>query len=171
MPAKLAVPRTAEELHAMDRERGRRYRTRHPGRTRESGRRWREKHPGETTRRVQDWNARHPGRMKATFKEWYTKPENAARVIARSKIAVKVRRARSQGAAGSHTQAQWLARVALHGWCCRYCRESLTPATLTMDHAIPLSRGGSEWPANLVPACGSCNSRKQRKTLREFLGV
>lgn len=33
----------------------------------------------------------------------------------------------------------------------------------TMDHVIPLARGGSHWPANLRPACVSCNSSKQDK--------
>jgi 5-methylcytosine-specific restriction endonuclease McrA len=33
-------------------------------------------------------------------------------------------------------------------------------ASWQVDHVIPLSRGGSNWPTNLVCACGQCNSRK-----------
>ncbi|KAJ4979986.1 hypothetical protein NE237_010766 [Protea cynaroides] len=47
---------------------------------------------------------------------------------------------------------------------CQYCssRESLT-----IDHVLPISRGGEwEWE-NLVTACAKCNSRKGQKTLEE----
>ncbi|XP_010276405.1 PREDICTED: uncharacterized protein LOC104611160 [Nelumbo nucifera] len=47
---------------------------------------------------------------------------------------------------------------------CQYCssRESLT-----IDHVLPVSRGG-EWKwENLVTACARCNSRKGQKTLEE----
>ncbi len=32
------------------------------------------------------------------------------------------------------------------------------------DHVIPLSRGGTHWPANLRPICKVCNSSKNAKT-------
>ena len=69
-------------------------------------------------------------------------------------------RARKRGAKGSHTAAQWLARVQFYGWRCVYCGKQLTMRTLTQDHRIPLKRGGTNFAANLVPACRSCNCRK-----------
>lgn len=75
----------------------------------------------------------------------------------------KVRRARMAGAKGNHTYSQWMMRVAFFGWKCRYCGAGLSSVTLTKDHQIPISRGGSEWPSNLVPACRSCNSAKGTK--------
>jgi 5-methylcytosine-specific restriction endonuclease McrA len=47
---------------------------------------------------------------------------------------------------------------------CSYCGGPFEE----VDHAIPLSRGGSNWPANLRPACKSCNRRKFTKTIWEF---
>ncbi|NAE18264.1 hypothetical protein GUJ16_13385 [Enterococcus hirae] len=32
-----------------------------------------------------------------------------------------------------------------------------------IDHVKPLSRGGSAWPANLRPACRTCNSKKRAR--------
>lgn len=87
----------------------------------------------------------------------------------RAREHVRARRGHRLNAAGSHTLEQWLARVQFYGWHCRYCRTELTEKTLTLDHAIPLSRGGSEWPANCLPACLSCNSQKHDQTLTEYL--
>lgn len=70
-------------------------------------------------------------------------------------------RARKRGSPGSHTFAEWMARVELHQWQCVYCCTSLTPKTLTKDHVVPLFRGGTDFAVNLVPACKSCNSAKR----------
>ena len=80
-----------------------------------------------------------------------------------------LRRTRERGAVGWYTRAQWMARVSFYGWKCYYCRVALTLKTLTRDHRIPLSRGGSAWPSNLVPACKKCNCSKHTRTEREFL--
>lgn len=44
---------------------------------------------------------------------------------------------------------------------CRYCfnRGQITAATV-LDHIIALSLGGSNDPANLAPACKTCNDAK-----------
>ena len=44
---------------------------------------------------------------------------------------------------------------------CFYC-EKITPAKqLTMDHKIPLTKGGLSMKSNLVPCCKSCNNQKK----------
>lgn len=60
-------------------------------------------------------------------------------------------------------------RVAFYGSQCAYCHVALQPDEITRDHRIPLARGGTNLPANLVPACRHCNSSKGGKTAREFL--
>jgi len=37
----------------------------------------------------------------------------------------------------------------------------------TLDHVIPIARGGTHFPANLRPSCRTCNSRKGAKALNE----
>ena len=44
---------------------------------------------------------------------------------------------------------------------CHYCGERFAPADLTMDHVVPLIRGGRSTKDNLVPACRECNRRKK----------
>jgi 5-methylcytosine-specific restriction endonuclease McrA len=73
------------------------------------------------------------------------------------------RQSRNRRAAGKHTAAQWRARVEMFCWQCAYCGTSLREQTLCKDHRIPLARGGTNWPSNLVPSCITCNSRKGAK--------
>lgn len=44
---------------------------------------------------------------------------------------------------------------------CYYCGLNVGPLNLTMDHVVPLVRGGKSIKINLVPACKECNSRKK----------
>lgn len=43
---------------------------------------------------------------------------------------------------------------------CVYCYEPLTQKTVTADHKIPKSKGGSNRKTNIVPCCVSCNQLK-----------
>ncbi|KAI3523197.1 hypothetical protein L1887_01255 [Cichorium endivia] len=54
--------------------------------------------------------------------------------------------------------------LARDNFTCQYCSSTMN---LTIDHVIPMSRGG-EWKwENLVTACLSCNSKKGHKTPEE----
>lgn len=44
---------------------------------------------------------------------------------------------------------------------CYYCGKPTKPADLTMDHIVPLTRGGRSSKANLAPACKDCNTKKK----------
>jgi len=44
---------------------------------------------------------------------------------------------------------------------CHYCGRKFAHADLTMDHLVPLARGGKSSKGNLVPACKDCNTRKK----------
>ena len=44
---------------------------------------------------------------------------------------------------------------------CGYCGAAVGARHLTMDHRVPLIRGGKSTKGNLVPACKSCNNQKK----------
>ncbi len=44
---------------------------------------------------------------------------------------------------------------------CYFCGRKFPPGELTMDHIVPLVRGGKSVKGNLVPACKDCNSKKK----------
>lgn len=44
---------------------------------------------------------------------------------------------------------------------CHYCGGSIAPKDLTLDHVVPLARGGRTTKGNCVPACKECNNQKK----------
>jgi len=55
--------------------------------------------------------------------------------------------------------AWWRRRIA--SGLCHYCRRAVGAKALTLDHVVPLVRGGRSIRANMVPACKDCNTKKQ----------
>jgi 5-methylcytosine-specific restriction enzyme A len=58
---------------------------------------------------------------------------------------------------------------------CHYCKGRFTPEELTMDHLLPVVRGGKSSKGNCVPCCKPCNNDKKYLTpaeqiLREMEG-
>lgn len=56
--------------------------------------------------------------------------------------------------------SQWWKRKRSNG-ICHYCGRQFKPAELTMDHLIPIVRGGKTTQGNVVPACKECNNKKK----------
>lgn len=50
---------------------------------------------------------------------------------------------------------------------CHYCGEQFPPEELTMDHIVPVVRGGKSNKGNIVPCCKPCNSEKKYLTPAE----
>lgn len=44
---------------------------------------------------------------------------------------------------------------------CFYCGRTFSPKELTMDHLVPLIRGGKSTKSNIVPCCKECNNKKK----------
>jgi 5-methylcytosine-specific restriction endonuclease McrA len=44
---------------------------------------------------------------------------------------------------------------------CYYCGRKTAFKDLTMDHLVPLARGGRSTRENLVPSCKKCNNKKK----------
>lgn len=63
------------------------------------------------------------------------------------------------------TPLEWLSIVEQFNHSCAYCG---TKHNLTMDHIVPISKGGKTTANNIIPACSSCNSSKQTKDVVEW---
>jgi 5-methylcytosine-specific restriction endonuclease McrA len=113
------------------------------------------------------WRASNPEKVRENSRRNYQ--ENIEREHARiakyriehpeiRKYSGMKRRARKSGASGRDyiTIALVDSRCEYYGHRCYLCGE---PAS-AIDHVKPLAKGGSQWPSNLRPICGLCNSRK-----------
>jgi len=52
-------------------------------------------------------------------------------------------------------------------FCCQYCSCKLNANTATLDHVLPVSRGGGDSWSNLVASCKKCNAKKSDRTPKE----
>jgi 5-methylcytosine-specific restriction protein A len=77
--------------------------------------------------------------------------------IAREKLKAKTLR-----------QSQWWRNKIAQGICV-YCQQTFAPDELTMDHIVPLARGGRSTKGNVVPCCKACNATKKYLTPAELL--
>lgn len=121
--------------------------------------------------KVREWRLANPERKRETSRAWHI----AHRVEDNKKAAENLRlhpewrhtgsvnrRAREMGAPGKMTTREWLAFCDAIGNRCMCCNRSVK---LTVDHVIPLSRGGTNGIENVQALCGRCNSRKSIKVI------
>lgn len=81
------------------------------------------------------------------------------------------RRARLSEAEGSHSVSDISAMIELQRGKCASCKIKLFKSgkkKYHIDHIMPLSRGGSNWPSNLQLLCPPCNLSKHAKDPMEW---
>lgn len=113
----------------------------------------------EHTRR---WRERNLDKVRAAEREY--RQNNREKVIADA----ETRRARMLNAEGSFTGHDVIALVRQFGRVCHYCGVTKLKR-FQVDHFIPLSRAGTNWPDNLVISCRSCNLAKGAKLPWEWM--
>ena len=123
-----------------------------------------------------NWNAENPERMAELQSRWLeeNREERREYVNAWAKLHPESaiirehrRRSRELSATGNYTKQEWNELVSDYGGRCAYCNQESDK--LTVDHVVPLSRGGTNDISNILPACRSCNSKKNNKSLLAFL--
>jgi len=116
------------------------------------------------------WAAKNPNKRSVYYKTWMERyPERVAakhaRRVKEGRFAESSqrRRARKNNAPNYAISARDLRRLSTAP--CFHCGSTKNP---TLDHLIPLSRGGSHGIGNLIPMCKSCNCTKHDKTFMEW---
>jgi hypothetical protein len=166
-----------------ERERNRRYRAKHPDEGREYSRQYNAKHPEEERERARRYRAKHPDEGREYSRRYRAEHAEERREYNRryrakhpdeGRVRRHKRRAFLQAAPGHHTAAdvrlQIRAQTDKRGrLICWWCDEPIE-GTYHEDHRIPLDRGGSNWPENIVIAHATCNLSKGAKLPWEFCG-
>lgn len=73
------------------------------------------------------------------------------------------RRARINGNGGTYTASEWVDLCKHYNNRCLCCNRS--DIELTVDHVVPVSRGGTNSIDNIQPLCTCCNLKKGTKTI------
>lgn len=84
---------------------------------------------------------------------------NLDRARLREQVRTNNYRARQYGVRGVLTLVEWVMRCAEFGNRCAECGEPET----TIDHIVPMERGGVNSIENIQPLCRACNRRKGRR--------
>lgn len=107
--------------------------------------------------------------VKAYQKDYSAEHRSSTRQYVR--VAKHRGRAARTEASGTWTRQGLIEKFTYHGWRCYLCHEPGTLETLEIDHRKPLSRGGTNWIANLAPCCTKCNQAKGKKTETEYRAI
>lgn len=109
----------------------------------------------------------NPEKIRERNRRYYERNKETCKL--NSKYQGIKRRARKHGAQGCFSVNDWNSKLKYHGYRCYIC--GIDGVMLTQDHKIPLARGGSNWIANIGPACDSCNKKKHQRTIKEYLNL
>lgn len=138
-------------------EKMREWRLKNPEKVKENDRRYRQNNPEAAYASQLKWrlnNQEHLRELHQSYakKNWESRYANKHR-----------HQARSRGREVDLVLRKEIKRM-YHSPCV-YCGAK---ERITLDHLIPLSRGGNHTIGNLAPACRSCNARKGTKLPIEF---
>lgn len=129
---------------------------------------WRKDNREQMNKIIGIWSKNHPEK-KAEYKEKRMKDKKRqARFLFVRREAEKLRRARKKGG-GTFRISEWRKIKKDCGYSCVICgaiEEYLIAETgigLTIDHIIPISKGGSNTKENIQPLCMRCNTLKNNK--------
>ncbi len=120
------------------------------------------------------WRSLNKEKIKASYKEYYETNKEKIKQLSRdwrknnpkrnleNNLKWRTRKLENGGTASYDKVAE---RVKMWGNLCWICKKP----SECIDHVIPVSKGGTGWPANLRPACKSCNSRKSAQDWRPWV--
>ena len=110
-------------------------------------------------RRSTEWGRKNKDKRRITKKRWALKNKEHINFLTKQRIY------RLKGAEGRIVKSDVDNLFETNNGKCYYCNIN---ASKSIDHVIPISRGGTNYLNNLVPVCISCNSKKGAKLLSEW---
>lgn len=154
----------------------RQHRKANPDSEREYQKRRRQEKPEQERERLKKWRAANPEKRKEQYRRNHERHRAERNADAKRRVKVlyqkhperwliasHARRARIAGSSGTFTTAEWEDLKAAHGHKCLSCGIAEPEIQLTVDHVVPLSKGGPNTIENIQPLCLSCNSTKKNE--------
>jgi 5-methylcytosine-specific restriction endonuclease McrA len=109
------------------------------------------------------YRAVRPEVYRRAARKWQQANPDAYQII-RSRADHK-RRSRLADAGPGITLAEWKAIKAAQGFRCLLCGMVEPLVKLTVDHVVPVSKGGRHEASNIQALCGPCNSHKRARVM------
>lgn len=134
----------------------RRWHREHKNKANAYARRWYRRNREQRRKYSQRYRKEHKAERAETYRRWARKnPDKLKANNAR-------RRARKAKASGTHSPRDIVLQYESQNGLCWWCGKPVGDS-YHIDHRIPLSRGGSDAPSNLVISCPECNHSKYNK--------
>lgn len=144
------------------------YRERNAEHIAEMKRDWRKRNPDKVKKHKSESQKRNRPSARARGKRWRENHPEESRALTMQHIA------RKKNALGKYTGDDIKRMYDEQEGQCIYCGIRLyldIPKDVHVDHIIPLSKGGTNYPENLYLACGECNQSKNNHDLAEWLAM
>jgi len=113
---------------------------------------WKAAHPERHAESRERYAATHHKEILESNKRWLDKRPAKRLEYRHRRRSLEVLAAGSGYTTAQHIEWRWQ----MYGGKCWICGGDADE----LDHVIPLTKGGSNWPANLRPACKHCNTKK-----------
>ena len=104
--------------------------------------------------RRRKWYQKNKKRVSAYNKWWRENNKEQFRMLRKNAL---IKRKRCLAGSPGVTITEWDEKLREYNHRCAYCG---VQGNMTMDHVVPLSKGGEHTIDNIVPACAPCNSSK-----------
>ncbi len=173
----------------------RKYAQTHPEKIRQNAKEWAKENPDKVRVMKRVWEKNNIPKRRRWGREYYQRNKSAClraaskwvlnnkekvRLIktkwsrnnrAKCRIGCVRYRARKAAATGSFTLPEWMEILSGHASCPRCCTPWSEIVKPTIDHIVPLSKGGSNFISNIQPLCRPCNSSKGGRIQMETISL
>ncbi len=127
----------------------------------EYSRQYHAKNRTERVAKIAEYRRNNPDKLRLAKSRWNQAHPEAVRAMDMAKTHRRRTRKRENGV--YRIDQGYLVRLLNQP--CFYCGEN---GNMTLDHVVPIARGGTHGIGNLVPACRSCNSSKNDRFITEW---
>jgi hypothetical protein len=112
--------------------------------------------------------AKNPEKAKADNRRWRERTNPYSVAVQKAHL-----RAKELGVESTLTTEEWKKVVEERNFCCHLCEEKTvldlkSPWRLSLDHILPMARGGKNTAENVLPAHRRCNQSRLDMTMVEF---
>lgn len=139
-------------------------------------REWRKRNPGKAAEYCKSYKKKNYDFCLELTRNWKNKNKEKLReyhsIYTKTHLKefncyVRNRRAKLKQLPGKHTFQDIVDLLEKQNYLCNGCKSPLIE--YEVDHIIPVSRNGTNWPDNLQILCPHCNAEKHDKTMDEWL--